>query len=285
MRYLPRLTRRRFLGLLGGAAALGYYTWSVEPHWVEFVHRDLPIPGLPDSLVGKTLVQLSDIHVGPSVDSTFLERSLRMVNDLRPDLVFITGDFMTCDGGEQIDEAARVMGSLAVPPMGCFAVLGNHDYGRGGGQFACRGDVADRLVSRLTDLGIATLRNASRMTGGLRVIGLDDWWKKRFDTAPVAEDLASRTPSVVLSHNPDTVDLPGLADYRGWILSGHTHGGQCKPPFLPPPVIPVRNKRYTAGAFDLGDGRHLYINRALGTLRHVRFNVRPEVTVFRLTAA
>ena len=286
MRYLPRLTRRRFFGLLGGGAtALGYYTWSVEPHWVEFVHRDLPIPGLPDSLVGKTLVQLSDLHVGPSVDSAFLERSLRMVNDLRPDLVCITGDFMTCDGGEQVDEAARVLESLAVPPMGCFAVLGNHDYGHGGGQFFCRGDIADRLVSRLTDLGIITLRNASRMTGGLRVIGLDDWWKKRFDTAPVAEDLASPTPSVVLSHNPDTVDLPGLAGYRGWILSGHTHGGQCKPPFLPPPVIPVRNKRYTAGAFDLGDGRHLYINRALGSLRHVRFNVRPEVTVFRLTAA
>ena len=50
MRYLPRLTRRRFLGLLGGAAALGFYTWSVEPHWVEFVHRDMPIPGLPDVL-------------------------------------------------------------------------------------------------------------------------------------------------------------------------------------------------------------------------------------------
>ena len=285
MSYLPRPTRRRFLGLLGGAAALGFYTWRVEPHWVEVVRRDMPIPGLPDDLVGKTLVQLSDLHVGPRVDSAFLERSLRLVNDLRPDLVCITGDFMTCDGAEQIDEAARVMESLAIPPMGCFAVLGNHDYGYGGGRFPCRTGVADRLVSRLADLGIETLRNASRLTGGLRVIGLDDWWKDRFDTVPVAADLASSTPSVVLSHNPDTADLPGLANYRGWILSGHTHGGQCKPPFLPPPIIPVRNKRYTAGAFDLGDGRHLYINRALGYLRRVRFNVRPEITAFRLTAA
>jgi predicted MPP superfamily phosphohydrolase len=285
MTYLPRLTRRRFLGLLGGAAALGLYTWRVEPHWVEFVHRDLPIPGLPDSLVGKTLVQLSDLHVGPRVDSAFLEHSLRLVNDLRPDLVCITGDFMTCDGGEQIDEAARVMESLAVPPMGCLAVLGNHDYGHGGMRGSPRLEVADRLVSRLTDLGIETLRNASRQTGGLRVIGLDDLWKKQFDAAPVAADLASPSPSVVLCHNPDAVDLDAFADYRGWILSGHTHGGQCKPPFLPPPVLPVRNKRYTAGAFDLGDGRHLYINRALGYLRRVRFNVRPEVTVFRLTAA
>ncbi|HEX2860069.1 MAG TPA: hypothetical protein VHN79_00430, partial [Lacunisphaera sp.] len=73
--------------------------------------------------------------------------------------------------------------------------------------------------------------------------------------------------------------------YQGWILAGHTHGGQCKPPFLPPPLLPVRNRRYTAGEFDLGDGRKLYINRGLGHLLRVRFNVRPEVTVFRLAPA
>ena len=238
MSILPRVTRRRFLGMLGGAAVLGLYTWRVEPHWVEVVHRDMPIPNLPDPLVGKTLVQLSDLHVGPSVDSAFLERSLRLVNEMEPDLVCITGDFMTCDRGEQIDEVARVVGSLAVPPMGCFAVLGNHDYGIHSRQ----SDVADRLVSRLAELGIETLRNSSRMTDGLRIIGLDDLWSRRFDAKPVAADLASPTPSVVLCHNPDGADLYPFANYRGWMLSGHTHGGQCKPPFLPAPIVPVRNK-------------------------------------------
>ena len=285
MHLLPRLTRRRFLAALGGAALLGLYTWRVEPHWVEVVHREMPIPNLPDHLVGKTLVQLSDLHIGPRVDSAFIQRSLCLVNELRPDLVCITGDFMTCDDCEQIDEVTRVMKSLAIPPMGCFAVLGNHDYGHGHKLGSFRPHVADRLVSRLTDLGIETLRNASRLTDGLRVIGLDDLWKKRFDAVPVAADLASPTPSVVLSHNPDTADLDAFAGYRGWILSGHTHGGQCKAPFLPPPLLPVKNRRYTAGAFDLGDGRHLYVNRALGYLRRVRFNVRPEITVFRLVAA
>ena len=281
MSILPRVTRRRFLGMLGGAAVLGFYTWRVEPHWVEVVHRDMPIPNLPDHLVGKTLVQLSDLHVGPRVESAYIQHSLRLVNELRPDLVCITGDFMTCDQGEQIDEVARVMESLAIPKMGCFVVLGNHDYGRGWSQM----QIADRLVSRLTDLGIQTLRNSSRMTNGLRVIGLDDLWSKRFNAAPVSADLASSAPSVVLSHNPDTADLYPFAHYRGWILSGHTHGGQCKMPFLPPPIIPVKNRRYTAGAFDLGEGRHLYINRALGYLQRVRLSVRPEITVFRLTAA
>ena len=109
MHLLPRLTRRRFLAALGGAALLGLYTWRVEPHWVEVVHRDMPIPNLPDHLVGKTLVQLSDLHVGPRVESAYIQHSLRLVNQLRPDLVCITGDFMTCDQGEQIDEVARVM--------------------------------------------------------------------------------------------------------------------------------------------------------------------------------
>ena len=71
-------------------------------------------------------------------------------------------------------------------------------------------------------------------------------------------------------------------EYQGWILSGHTHGGQCKPPFLPPPMLPVKNKKYSAGKFDLKDGKTLYINRALGHLWQVRFNVRPEITIFEL---
>src|SRR5207249_9777558 len=91
-------------------------------------------------------------------------------------------------------------------------------------------------------------------------------------------------PSLVLCHNPDTADLPVWRDFRGWILAGHTHGGQCRPPFLPPPLLPVANRRYTAGEFQLDGGRKLYINRGIGHLLPARFNVRPEITIFRLTA-
>jgi hypothetical protein len=86
----------------------------------------------------------------------------------------------------------------------------------------------------------------------------------------------------MLCHNPDVVDQPVWNGYQGWILAGHTHGGQVRPPFLPPPVLPVENKLYTSGAFDLGDGRFLYINRGLGSTMSVRFNARPEVTIFTL---
>ena len=73
--------------------------------------------------------------------------------------------------------------------------------------------------------------------------------------------------------------------YEGWILAGHTHGGQCKPPFLPPPLLPVKNRRYVAGEYALAGSRSLYINRGVGHLMQVRFNVRPEITVFQLAKA
>jgi predicted MPP superfamily phosphohydrolase len=264
-----------------GAAGVGLYTWRVEPHWVEVVRRDMPVPGLPAALEGKTLAHVSDLHVGPQVDDDYLSAALRRVSSLQPDVVAITGDFMSCSGGEQVDHAARVLENLSPPPLGCFAALGNHDYGHGWAD----AEVAGRLAVRLDGLGIRLLRNASADAGGLRVVGLDDLWGPNFRPADVLPAVRPGEPAVVLCHNPDAADLPVWGSFRGWVLAGHTHGGQCKPPFLRPPMLPVKNRRYTAGAFDLGDGRWMYINRGLGHLLRVRFNVRPEITLFRLVAA
>ena len=120
---------------------------------------------------------------------------------------------------------------------------------------------------------------------GLQIAGLDDLWARQFDSTRGLADLDSRTPALALSHNPDTADLPGWEGFRGWILSGHTHGGQCKAPFLPPPLLPVRNRRYTSGEFDLSGDRRMYISRGIGHVLRVRFNVRPEVTAFTLQSA
>ena len=276
------LTRRRFL-VGAGAAALGVgaYTWRVEPHWVSVVRRDLPVRNLPTDWHGRTLAQVSDLHVGPRVDSDYLASALREVNELRPEVVAITGDFMSKGDAGRTDEVARVLEHLAPPPFGCFAVLGNHDYGDGWRS----AELADLLVRRLTGCGVTVLRNASAAVRGLRIAGVDDYWGQNFKPKDVLAKLDPDEPAVVLCHNPDVADLRVWGKYRGWILSGHTHGGQCKPPFLPPPLLPVTNKRYTAGEFDLGDGRSLYINRGLGHLLRVRFNAHPEITLFRLVSA
>ena len=154
---------------------------------------------------------------------------------------------------------------------------GNHDYGRRWDQPA----IADALGRRLNDCGIQLLRNEIVDVHGLQLLGLDDLWANQFRI--VVYDAGK--PSIALSHNPDSADDPAWHGYRGWILSGHTHGGQCTTPFGFAPILPIKNRRYSAGAFDLSAGRHLYVNRGLGYVRKVRFNTRPEVTVFRMVAA
>jgi predicted MPP superfamily phosphohydrolase len=120
---------------------------------------------------------------------------------------------------------------------------------------------------------------------GLQLVGIDDIWGPTYSPEAVLQTLDPAQPALALCHNPDAQDRAEWQKFTGWVLAGHTHGGQCKPPFLPPPLLPVMNKRYTAGHFDLRSGRHLYINRGLGHLTRVRFNVRPEITVFTLQSA
>jgi predicted MPP superfamily phosphohydrolase len=276
------LTRRRFV-LAAGLGAVGVvgYTFRIGPHHLQVVRRDMPVPDLPPELDGRTLAQVSDLHVGPHVDADYLAGALRKVSSLSPDIVAVTGDFMSLGNAARLDEVARVMENLTPPPLGCFAALGNHDYGE---QWR-DADLAERLSHRLTNGGVRVLRNEAADVSGLTLVGLDDLWSPNFRPEAVLAGVRADAPAVVLCHNPDAADRPVWSKFRGWILSGHTHGGQCKPPFLPPPLLPVANRRYTSGAFDLGGGRRMYINRGLGHLTKVRFNCRPEITLFRLVRA
>jgi predicted MPP superfamily phosphohydrolase len=304
------MDRRRFIMLgasaLGVAAATGVYAWQIEPFWLEIVRRPMPLPDLPQALVGKTLLQVSDIHVGPRVSSDYLIRSLVAAQSLEPDFVAFTGDFVSFRSAHEVKELARVLRYMPRGRVGTVASLGNHDYGRDWRNIA----VADDVSRVATDAGMVVLRNDVRTFGGLQFAGLADFWSPEFgdghgepprgvllaplsspfrrtrtDAAETLRLLTPGQPTVVLSHNPDAQDLPIWDGVRGWVLAGHTHGGQVRAPFLPPPVLPVKNRRYTSGVFDVGPGRTLYINRGLGFLIQVRFDVRPELTLFTLERA
>lgn len=279
----PRYSRRRFLRhamggtVLAGLGSLGYAHW-MEPYWVETVHQRLPIAALPDSLVGRRLVQISDIHAGPEVDQQYLLQAVAELARLKPDMLAITGDFMTCEADEEVDRALEVLQRLPKPPLGSFAVLGNHDYGR-----HCTSPTAANLITRgMENLGIEVLRNRVTDVKGLQIAGLDDLYAGRCISSGTLAQLQHNRPALALCHNPDVVDIPSWQSFKGWILAGHTHGGQCRLPWMDPPVIPVRNQRYTAGKIPLAEGRTLYINRGLGYFHQIRFNCRPEVTVFTL---
>ncbi len=233
---------------------------------------------LPSELEGRTLALLTDLHVGPRVDDEYIVRVFRRTVALRPDIVVIGGDFITYRGPPQFRQLLNVVAELPRGALATIGILGNHDYGVGWSMTA----VADRVVAIARSAGVLMLRNEVTTIAGLQFAGVDDLWSRRFDLGRMRRELDVGVPAIALCHNPDGVDDPGWTGYRGWILSGHTHGGQCKPPFLPPPLLPVRNRRYTAGAFDLSGDRRLYISRGVGHLARLRFAVRPEVTLFHL---
>lgn len=279
------LTRRQFLKAGATAAVatglgVGLYSWQLEPHWVDVVTLPLPVAGLPDALVGARLVQLSDLHAGPRVSDDYLFDVFRRVTDLKPDILVVTGDF-THYYEDIFAHADRVYAQFPQGKLATLGILGNHDYGPAWSH----SEVATRLSSIFGEHGIHILRNGIVDVAGVQIVGMDDLWGGAFEPAKALAGIDTKRPMLALSHNPDTVDLPGWDGFSGWILAGHTHGGQVKPPFLPPPQLPVENKRYTSGAFELSDNRRMYINRGVGYLHQVRFNARPEVTVFQLTRA
>ncbi len=277
-------SRRQFLKLsvatVASSAGTGLYAWQIEPHWLEVVTRPLPIRGLPASLSGARLVQLSDLHVGPRVADDYILETFERVAALKPDIIAFTGDFIT-NHDDLFAHTERIYARVPHGRLATIGILGNHEYGPGWSE----PKIAARLTAILQSAGIDILRNSVTEVDGLQIVGFDDLWAHRFRPRRALDMIEFDRPVLALSHNPDTADLPVWDRFEGWILSGHTHGGQCKPPFLPPPLLPVKNRRYTAGEFELSGNRTMYISRGVGHMIQVRFNVRPEVTVFVLEAA
>lgn len=280
------LSRRGFLRGSAAAAATviagaGAYTRWVEPHWVGVTEVPMRFPALPESLVGKRLAQISDLHVGPVVDDAYLRRAMRQVRDLAPDYLAITGDLMTTEGTEQIGKTLSVLKELPLATTHTVAITGNHDYGLG----YRRRDVAEGLLEGMRRLGIHALRNESVEIDGLQLAGCGDLWGDVCNMWRTLDRVDATRPAVCLAHNPDVADLHGWGRFRGWVLSGHTHGGQCRFPGIGAPLLPIRNRSYDQGHIALADGRDLYVNRGLGYSHKLRFRAPPEITLFTLQRA
>jgi predicted MPP superfamily phosphohydrolase len=279
------LSRRDFIRLaIGGAilapAGLAVYASQIEPHWLQITSARMPVRGLPENLVGKRLAHFTDVHVGPEVADDYVLRVFERVRALRPDIVVYTGDLVTYRPG--IDQqAAQVYRHAPRGALGTIAVLGNHDYG----PDWAHPEIGASLGKVLESLGVRVLHNEVAEVEGLQIVGFDDLWANLFDAKTALARVDAERPMIGLTHNPDSVDLAGWEGFSGWILSGHTHGGQVKPPFMAPPRLPLRDRRYSAGTFELSGGRTLYVNRGVGHINKVRFNCRPEVALFELRRA
>ncbi|MGQ0767192.1 MAG: metallophosphoesterase [Gemmatimonadota bacterium] len=275
------LSRRAFVaGSVSAGAFVSTVAWARwgELHRLEFVEHDLPIGDLPSTLDGQLVVQLSDLHIGPQVAESFLLDAFELVKALDPAFVAYTGDFVTYESRAQLFRTSDVMRNAPHGRIGTLSVLGNHDYGH---AWADR-TVAAEIARRVEDCGITVLRNSSRIVSGLQFTGFDDLLSPAFGGATVMARRERGVPTIALCHNPDACDLDVWDDFGGWVLAGHTHGGQVSLPIVGPPILPVRNRRYAAGEYELAGGRRLYINRALGHTFPVRLGVRPEITLHRL---
>lgn len=264
---------------LSAVGALPFlYSWQIEPFWVEFVQRKLPIKNLPENLEGKILMQISDLHVGNRFDWNFLIESFEKAQEFNPDFVVYTGDYVNHGTAEDHENLEKVMQKAVFGTLGTFGIMGNHDYGENWKDLGSSEEIGKILEIN----GVTMLKNQQTESYGLNIIGFDDLWSPNFDPMKVMKDYNPEKANLVLCHNPDVCDKDVWNGYQGWILSGHTHGGQCRIPGVITPILPVANKKYVSGEIDLEDGRMLYINRALGHSYQVRFMVRPEITVFKL---
>jgi predicted MPP superfamily phosphohydrolase len=215
---------------------------------------------------------LSDIHFDPLYEIDYLEDVIARTNQLSPDLIFYTGDFLSRSADRLADLLAILRRAKA--GIGSFAILGNHDHSIG----------ADQVTAALTASGIPVLRNQSIPILGRKnwfLSGLESYWTGAPRVASVtATPLHSR--HILLVHEPDPFDL--LTDPRIALqLSGHTHGGQVRLPLVGAVCLPSWGKKYEAGLYTQGE-RKLYVNRGIGTVkRHFRLNCRPEITLLKLT--
>jgi len=273
------LTCRRFVQLLG-ASVLGTGVWTrfVEPWWLKISERTIPL-GLDGGRL--RLLQLTDFHAAP-MPLDFLQRSIRTGVGLKPDLICVTGDFIT-HKYDDWDRYAAILAELAAAAP-TFAVLGNHD----GGRWARHNGYANtQLVREMLDRAHIRLLHNERMpfdhaNGRITLAGLGDWWADEMHPEEALREHrrdADRA-TVLLSHNPDTKDLL-INEPWDLMLSGHTHGGQLSLPFVGEPFAPIRDRRYVRDLHRLGD-RWLYISSGVGALHTARFNCRPEVSLLTL---
>ena len=277
------ITRRNFFRLAAGSAAgLLFYAGEISRHELELLYVTIKLPRLPDAFAGMKVVQISDFHFEAYTEAMFLEAIVRKVNALAPDLVLLTGDFVSSKplphhiNVKLAYHCAEILSGIKCPLR--YAIMGNHDVLVG----------AHVVTDALTTHGIPVLANRSvpleRQGQRIWLAGVEDVLQQRPDLSTALPSGMRRDgePTILLAHEPDFADY-AMGQQVDLMLSGHTHGGQILLPFLPPLMLPDMGTKYVHGLFRLGDGMQLYVNRGIGAVNlPFRFRCPPEITAITL---
>jgi len=278
------LTRRQFLGVSGlSVLGLGLYAGEIARHEIDIVHRTIVIRRLPDAFKGFRIVHISDIHFKEFTEAFFLKLVLHEVNMLKPDLIALTGDFVSfgpVDTHKAIPwayECAQLLTHLTCQHR--YAVMGNHDC------IVSAPAVTDALTMHgipvLDNRAVPLERDGKRIWLAGIADALVETHKPDLDKAIPSAARIDDEPVILLGHEPDFA--PQVVKHNvDLMLSGHTHGGQVRIPFLPPIMLPPMGKEFVEGHFQLG-ATQLYVNRGIGAVGlPFRFNCPPEITVLTL---
>jgi uncharacterized protein len=281
-------TRRALFYRLGrwvlvSVAALAYGR-NVEAGWVRRSEFDYLLKGLKKRL---KLIHISDLHAENRYSANTIEQTVARVISERPDLICLTGDLVTHDGGFDRAWYVEVLRRLQNQAP-TFVTLGNHDGGNWSMKHGSSFIDSSFMQKVVTDSGANLLHNQRTVfhsgDAELQLIGFGDLWAKELDAkTPFLE--ASELPTILLSHNPDT---KVLFHDQHWqlMLSGHTHGGQIFWP-LSLATAPVKDKRFIEGLVPWQETpqspeRHVHISRGVGSTARIRIGCPPEYTVINL---
>jgi len=278
-----KTTRRQFLRwtAAAGAVALAGDSILLAPTRPRIVRQDFFLSRWPERLNGFTVAFLSDFHYDPYFSVHPLHAAIPMVNDFRPDLIVLGGDFVSVPliGDDRkaafaAEPCARLLRQMTAP-HGIWAVLGNHDEGTD----------HKRVTGALQGENIQVLANQSQAIerDGARIwlAGVNDVLSKTADLPKTLRRIPAGEAVILLAHEPDFADQ--AAKYPIDLqLSGHSHGGQVRIPLLPPLYLPKMAKKYIWGSHQVGSLK-LYTTAGLGTIGvPIRLNCPPEITLLTL---
>jgi uncharacterized protein len=253
------------------AAAYGLLYGRLD---VQVTRRRIRLARLPEAFVGFHIVQLSDFHIGPFMAADEIRRFVTMTNQLNPDLVVMTGDYIAWDPAAQAEVVQALAGLRA--PHGVFGCLGNHETIT---------QTEESITRLFAAQGIRILRQERtpiQLQGEtLNLIGVDD---SHPDLQGVERLVMPDTVNVLLIHYPYPDGFDRAVELGiDLTLAGHTHGGQLSLEFLHRGLCLSRFETpYVSGWYEKSGGQ-LYVNRGIGTTGlPIRLGARPEITVLEL---
>lgn len=235
----------------------------------------LELPRLAPEFSGLRIAQISDIHIGTWINAPQLRQAVDLVNSLSPDVIALTGDFVTFEPHRFVSSLTAELSRLN-PRLVSLAILGNHDHWTDP-------DIVRLALThaRIIDLSnnVYTIQDGDAC---LHFGGVDDYMNNCDRLDLVLKQIPETGAAILLAHEPDFADISAATGRFDLQLSGHAHGGQVNLPVIGPPFLPNYGKKYYSGLYQVGSMLQ-YTNRGLGTAElQVRFNCRPEITLITL---